>query len=92
VHVRPGSGRKSLYIASHVSGIVGWPEDEARELIDELMAFATQPRFIYSHEWRVGDVVIWDNLATIHRATPFDDVRYGRDMRRTTCREKPVHS
>jgi alpha-ketoglutarate-dependent taurine dioxygenase len=71
---------------------VGWREDEARALIDELMAFATQPRFIYSHDWRVGDVVIWDNLATIHRATPFDDTRYRRDMRRTTCRERPVHS
>ncbi|MQA65727.1 MAG: TauD/TfdA family dioxygenase [Alphaproteobacteria bacterium] len=92
VHVCPGSGRKSLYIASHISGIVGWREDEACALIDELMAFATQPRFIYSHDWRVGDVVIWDNLATIHRATPFDDTRYRRDMRRTTCRERLVHS
>lgn len=86
------TGRRSLYIASHVSGILGWPEGEARALIDELMAFATRPEFVYSHEWRVGDVVIWDNLTTLHRATPFDDTRYKRDMRRATCREAPVHS
>ncbi len=92
VHICPRTGRKSLYIASHVSGIVGWDEADARALVDELMDFATRPRFVYSHEWRLGDVVIWDNLATLHRATPFDDTRYQRDMRRTTCREQPVHS
>ncbi len=92
VYVCPRTGRKSLYIASHVSGIVGWPEDAARSLIDELMAFATQPQYVYSHKWRTGDVVIWDNLITLHRATTFDDTRYRRDMRRATCREAPVHS
>jgi alpha-ketoglutarate-dependent 2,4-dichlorophenoxyacetate dioxygenase len=92
VHTCPGSGRQSLYIASHIAGIVGWQAEDARALLDELMAFATQPQFIYSHAWRRGDVVIWDNLATIHRATPFDDTRFRRDMRRTTCREQPVHS
>ncbi|MDX1485243.1 MAG: TauD/TfdA family dioxygenase [Alphaproteobacteria bacterium] len=92
VHVHPGSKRKVLYIASHVKSIVGWPADDSRALIEELMAFATRPEFVFSYEWRVGDVVIWDNLATIHRATPFDDTRYRRDMRRATCREQPVHS
>lgn len=92
VHICAGSGRKSLYIASHISDIVGWRDEESRALLRELMDFATQPQFIYSHEWRVGDVVIWDNLATIHRATPFDDTRFQRDMRRSTCREQPVHS
>lgn len=88
----PRSGRKALYIASHVSGIVGWPEDEARDFLAELMSFATRPEFVYSHPWRTGEVVIWDNLATLHRATPFDDTRYERDTRRATCREAPVHS
>ncbi|MFM2130301.1 MAG: hypothetical protein RL477_1847 [Pseudomonadota bacterium] len=92
IYVCPRTGRKSLYIASHVSAIVGWPEDETRALIDELMAFATRPQFVYSHVWRPGDVVVWDNLTTLHRATPFDDQRYRRDMRRATCRETPVHS
>ncbi len=54
------------------------------------MAFVTQPQFVYAHKWRLGDIVIWDNLATMHRATAFDDRTYKRDMRRTTCREKPV--
>ncbi len=92
VHVHPGSGRKVLYIASHIAGIRGWPADEARDLIRELTAFATRPEFVLSYAWRTGDVVIWDNLATMHRATPFDDTSYRRDMRRATCRETPVHS
>jgi len=90
VHRHPGSGRDVLYIASHVSGIVGWPEDEAKDLLAELMAIATKPAYVYSHVWSVGEVLIWDNLATMHRATPFDDQRFVRDMRRTTCRERAV--
>ncbi len=85
VHVR--AGRKALYLASHAYAIDGWPEDEARDLLDELRAFATRPEFVYAHDWRVGDVLIWDNLATMHRATPYDDRNVVRDVRRTTCRE-----
>jgi alpha-ketoglutarate-dependent 2,4-dichlorophenoxyacetate dioxygenase len=92
VHVHPGSKRKVLYIASHIAGIKGWADEDARALIEELMDFATRPEFVFSYQWRVGDVVIWDNLATMHRATPFDDTRFPRDMRRATCREAPVHS
>jgi alpha-ketoglutarate-dependent 2,4-dichlorophenoxyacetate dioxygenase len=88
VHVRPGSTRKSLYIASHASHVVGWPVEEGRALLDELTGFATRPQYVYRHTWAVGDLVIWDNLATMHRATPFDDTRYPRDMRRTTCLER----
>jgi len=90
VHVHPPSRRKSLYIASHVCGISGWDEARARALLEELMAFATQPQFVYAHKWRLGDVLIWDNLATMHRATPFDDRTFVRDMRRTTCREREL--
>lgn len=90
VHRHEPSGRKAIYIASHTTGIVGWPQDEGRDLLDELMEFATRPEFVYSHDWRVGEVVIWDNLCTIHRATEFDDRQYRRDMRRTTCREFAV--
>ncbi len=92
VHVHPGSKRKVLYIASHIKTIQGWPEDEACDFLAELMAFATRPEFVFSYQWTVGDVVIWDNLATIHRATPFDDTHYRRDMRRATCREAVVDS
>jgi alpha-ketoglutarate-dependent 2,4-dichlorophenoxyacetate dioxygenase len=90
VHVHPGSQRKALYLASHISRIVGLSDEDSRSVIGKLMAFATQPEFVYSHVWRVGDVVMWDNLATMHRATPFDDQLYRRDMRRTTVREGNV--
>jgi alpha-ketoglutarate-dependent 2,4-dichlorophenoxyacetate dioxygenase len=87
VHVHEPSGRKALYIASHASHILGWPVDEGRALLAELMAFATRPEFVFRYGWKRGDVVIWDNLCTMHRATPFDDQTHKRDMRRTTCRE-----
>ena len=90
VHMHAPSGRKALYLASHACGIVGWDKSKATALIEELMAFATQPQFIYAHKWRRGDVLIWDNLATMHRATPFDDRTFKRDMRRTTCRERAI--
>lgn len=87
VHRHPGSGRKTLYLASHASHVIGMPEGEGRALLKELIEFATQPQFVHRHEWRVGDLVIWDNLATMHRGTPFDDTRNARDMRRTTVLE-----
>jgi alpha-ketoglutarate-dependent 2,4-dichlorophenoxyacetate dioxygenase len=59
-------------------------------LLDELTAFATQGRFVYSHKWRLGDIVMWDNLATMHRATPFEDTKYRRDMRRVTVLEQQM--
>jgi alpha-ketoglutarate-dependent 2,4-dichlorophenoxyacetate dioxygenase len=90
VHVHPTSKRKVLYLASHISGIAGMLPAESRALLGELMAFATQPQFVYAHTWQVGDVVMWDNLATMHRAMPFDDQRYRRDVRRTTVREGNV--
>jgi alpha-ketoglutarate-dependent 2,4-dichlorophenoxyacetate dioxygenase len=89
-HLHAPSGRKALYLASHASDIVGWPRDKARDLIKSLMDFATEERFVYRHKWRAGDVLIWDNLATMHRATPFDDQTFQRDMRRTTCRERAI--
>ncbi|MGC1458492.1 MAG: TauD/TfdA family dioxygenase [Steroidobacteraceae bacterium] len=79
------SGRKTLYIAAHASQIVGWPEEQGRQLLDELMRFATQPQFTCAVQWQQrGDLVIWDNRCTMHRATPFADTLYPRDMRRTT--------
>lgn len=81
------NGRKSLYIGGHATGIVGWPEDEALALLDELYAFATQDRFIYVHKWKKGDLVIWDNRCTLHRATPLETDAFKRDVRRTTINE-----
>jgi alpha-ketoglutarate-dependent 2,4-dichlorophenoxyacetate dioxygenase len=84
VRTIPRSGRRSLYLASHASRIVGWPVPEGRLLLHELIEHATQRQFVYRHSWRVGDLVIWDNRATMHRARPFDDSRHVRELRRVT--------
>jgi alpha-ketoglutarate-dependent 2,4-dichlorophenoxyacetate dioxygenase len=84
VRTIPESGRKSLYLASHAGRIFGMPEQEGRALIDQLVAHATQRQFVYTHRWRVHDLVIWDNRCTMHRGSEFDDLRWKRDMQRAT--------
>jgi alpha-ketoglutarate-dependent 2,4-dichlorophenoxyacetate dioxygenase len=84
VRTIPESGRKSLYLASHAGRIFGMPDQEGRALIEELIAHATQRQFVYTHRWRVHDLVIWDNRSTMHRGTDFDDLRWKRDMQRAT--------
>ena len=84
----PVNGRKAIYAGAHASHVIGWPVEEGRKLIAELIELATRPQFIYRHRWRVGDLVVWDNLQTMHRGTPFDDTKYPRDMRRTTVIEE----
>jgi alpha-ketoglutarate-dependent 2,4-dichlorophenoxyacetate dioxygenase len=84
VRTNPRTKRRSLYIASHATRIVEWPVAEGRLLLLDLMNHATQPQFVYRHAWRTGDLVIWDNLATMHRAKPFDDAKYKRELRRVT--------
>ena len=83
VRTHPVTGRKSLYLASHAGGIVGWPVPEARAFLRDLIEHATQRQFVYSHQWRVGDLVMWDNRQTMHRARPFPE-QEPRDVRRTT--------
>ena len=83
VRRHPGSRRKSLYLSAHASHIVGWPVPEGRLLLLDLNTHATQPEFVYSHKWQVGDLVIWDNRCTMHRGRPHDD-SYPRDLRRAT--------
>jgi alpha-ketoglutarate-dependent 2,4-dichlorophenoxyacetate dioxygenase len=56
-------------------------------LLRDLIEHATQPQFVYRHRWSVGDLVIWDNRCTLHRATPYDLFKHKRDMRRTTINE-----
>jgi len=77
------SGRTSLYLASHASHVIGWPVEEGRALIEELIAFATEPQFVYQHRWTVGDLVMWDNRCTMHRGRPYDDTQR-RVLHRTT--------
>jgi len=83
VRTHPVTGRKSLFLSSHAGAIEGWTVPESRMFLRDLTEFATQPRFVYSHEWRVGDLVIWDNRTTMHRARRFDRTEV-RDVRRTT--------
>ena len=83
VRRHPVTGRKSLYLASHIGGIVGWPVPEARAFIRDLTEHATEPRFVYVHKWRRDDLVIWDNRQTMHRVRRFDETQV-RDMHRTT--------
>jgi alpha-ketoglutarate-dependent 2,4-dichlorophenoxyacetate dioxygenase len=87
VHVHKGSGRKALFIAAHTMDVEGMPRDEGRALIRELIEHATQPQYVFSVEWHAGDMVIWDNLCSMHRGGDYDYARYKRDMRRTTVRE-----
>jgi len=83
VRVHPGSKRKTLYLSAHASHIVGWPVADGRLLLFDLNTHATQPQFVYSHRWQVGDVVIWDNRCTMHRGRPHDETQ-PRDLRRAT--------
>ncbi len=80
-------GRRALLIGSHATGIVGWAEQDALRLLGELYDFATQDKCIYVHKWRQGDLLIWDNRCTMHRATPLETDDYKRDVRRTTVNE-----
>jgi alpha-ketoglutarate-dependent 2,4-dichlorophenoxyacetate dioxygenase len=88
VRAIPESGRLALYIGQHTTHIVGWPREAGEKFLDELNRFATQPQFIYTHRWRAGDLVIWDNRCTLHRATGYDVYKYKRDLRRTTINER----
>ena len=83
VRTHPVSGRKSLYLSSHAGTIIGMPTPEARILLKDLTEHATQPKFVYVHQWRVGDLVMWDNRQMMHRVRRYDEGQ-PRDMRRTT--------
>ena len=83
VRTLPATGSKSLYLSSHAGSIIGWPMQEARGYLRDLIEHATQREFVYSHKWRVDDLVMWDNRQTMHRARPFP-AHEPRDMRRTT--------
>ncbi|MDB5860156.1 MAG: TauD/TfdA family dioxygenase [Ramlibacter sp.] len=88
VRVHPGSHRTGLYLASHAESIVGVPYAEGRQELAELMEFATRPEFVYAHVWKPGDLLMWDNRCTMHRAMPFDETKYVRELRRTTVAEE----
>lgn len=88
VRVNEFTKRKSIYLSSHIGKILGWEIPEGRDFIRELMEFATQRHFVYAHEWKPGDLVMWDNRQCMHRVRPFKDTGEKRDMRRTTVAGK----
>jgi alpha-ketoglutarate-dependent 2,4-dichlorophenoxyacetate dioxygenase len=88
VTTHPGSGRKVLFVGVHARQIIGWPTAEARMLIHDLIEHATQRERVYAHRWQVGDTVIWDNRATLHRGRRYN-LAERRELRRTTINDTP---
>jgi alpha-ketoglutarate-dependent 2,4-dichlorophenoxyacetate dioxygenase len=87
VRTHPETGAKALYLGNHASHILGWPEAEGRALLRGLEALATRPAFVWTHRWRVGDLVMWDNRCTLHRALPHENMdRERRVLHRTVVR------
>ena len=84
VRVHPETGRKAIYLGDHAESIEGMPYEEGRQLIEELNVVATPSHLVYSHGWKPGECLVWDNRSTLHRATGFDTARHKRVMRRCT--------
>jgi alpha-ketoglutarate-dependent 2,4-dichlorophenoxyacetate dioxygenase len=89
VRTNPVNGRKGLFLGAHASHIVGLPVEEGRALLKTLTDHVTRPEFCYRHEWREGDLLVWDNRCVLHRATPYDTARHRRLMQRTTVSGDP---
>jgi taurine dioxygenase len=84
VRTHPETGRKCVYLGDHAESIVGMPYDEGRALIEELNALIVHPDLSYEHRWRTREMIVWDNRCVLHRATPFDEAKEGRVIRRCT--------
>ena len=84
VRTNAGNGRKSVLVGAHAKSIVGWTQDKGRALLDDLLDRAERPENQLRHQWKTGDVIVWDNQAAVHRATAYDTVRHRRLMQRTT--------
>lgn len=84
VRTHPETGRKCLFLGDHAESIVGMPYDEGRQLIDELNRLAIHPDLTWEHRWTPGQLIVWDNRCTMHRATPYDPVTQVRVVRRCT--------
>ena len=91
IRTHPADGRKALWPSTGtVIEVMGMPNPEGLDLVQELVDFATQDRFVYRHKWRVGDILMWDNRCTLHTGTLFDDTKYIREMHRLWVRgDKP---
>jgi alpha-ketoglutarate-dependent 2,4-dichlorophenoxyacetate dioxygenase len=81
------SGRETLYLGAHVTHIVDWQKPESDDFIRAINGHIAEPGFRYVHQWRVGDLLVWDNRCTLHRATPYEVFKHRRDLRRATINE-----
>jgi len=90
VRVHPPTGRLALYLGSHGQEFVGMTEHESRGLFERIMNHCTEPRFVYDHVWKPGDLVMWDNRATVHRGTEYDTAAEPRVVRRTVLKGEAV--
>ena len=89
VRVHPETGRKALYVGEKVARFDGMTEEESRPLIDYLVRHATKPEFVYRHQWRKDDLLVWDNRCTMHQALGDFDETQLRHMERTTVLGTP---
>ncbi len=90
VRTHPADGRKALWVSTGTTrGIVGMPNPEGLDLLQELVDFSTQERFVHRHKWEAGDVLVWDNRCTLHTGTRFDVTRYQRHVHRTWVKGEP---
>ena len=92
VRRHPTDGRRALWVSSGTTrGVVGMPNPQGLDLLEELVEMATQERFLYRHKWQVGDLLIWDNRCTLHTGTPFDITKYQRHVHRTWVKgDRPI--
>lgn len=86
VRRNPVTGEKNLFIGSHVRSIEGWSDEEARPLLDRLLAETTRAESIYRHHWQVGDLLMWDNRCVLHQGCGYDADRFRRRMHQTRVR------
>ena len=91
VRIHPGSKRKVLFVGAHCTEILGMTVPEGRMLLADLIEHATQREFVHRHEWRSGDLVMWDNRCTLHRGRRYD-LSERRDLRRTTTEERTARA
>ncbi|NIP83364.1 MAG: hypothetical protein GWM90_30710, partial [Gemmatimonadetes bacterium] len=89
VKTHPVTGRRSLFIGRHAYRIPGMTDEEAEALLDRLLDRACRPPRTYTHRWRAGDVVMWDNRCVLHRARPYDD-RQPRVLRHVRVAGEPA--
>ena len=89
IKMNPHTGRKALYLSSHIASISGRTDDQTRALLQELTELTTRPQYVYTHRWTPGDLLMYDNRAVLHRARPYPSMSHPRDMRALRVQDGP---